>query len=44
MGKAYDDCQGFWDSNLKWHDKKVNPQYFIIEDFIENLKERNLSL
>lgn len=44
MGKSYDDCQGFWDSNMNWHDKKVNPQYFIIEDFIESLRNQNLSL
>jgi glutathione synthase/RimK-type ligase-like ATP-grasp enzyme len=37
MGKSYDDCQGFWDSNLIWHNKEVNPQYFIIEDFIKSL-------
>lgn len=38
MGKSYDDCMGYWDSNLKWHPKQVNPQYFIIEDFIESCK------
>ncbi len=37
VGKFYDDCQGFWDSNLNWYDKPVNPQYFIIEDFIQEL-------
>lgn len=42
MGKSYDDCQGFWDSNLNWHDKKVNPQYFIIEDFIKSLDPKIL--
>jgi glutathione synthase/RimK-type ligase-like ATP-grasp enzyme len=40
MGKAYDDCPGFWDSNLNWHNEPVNPQYFIIEDFIEDLKNK----
>jgi glutathione synthase/RimK-type ligase-like ATP-grasp enzyme len=38
MGKAYDDCPGYWDSNLKWHDTIVNPQYFIIEDFLKELR------
>jgi len=37
MGSAYDDCPGYWDSNLNWHEKIVNPQYFMIEDFIEEL-------
>ncbi|HEY5370810.1 MAG TPA: hypothetical protein VIJ75_17630 [Hanamia sp.] len=37
MGPAYDDCPGYWDSNLIWHDQIVNPQYFIIEDFLKQL-------
>jgi glutathione synthase/RimK-type ligase-like ATP-grasp enzyme len=37
MGSAYDDCPGYWDNNLNWHEKIVNPQYFMIEDFIEEL-------
>ena len=40
MGRAYDDCPGFWDSNLKWHKKPVNPQYFMIEDFINELNKK----
>ena len=39
-GKFYDDCPGYWDSDLKWHDEIVNPQYFIIEDFLTELNER----
>jgi hypothetical protein len=38
MGAFYDDCPGYWDNNLNWHEKKVNPQYFMIEDFIEKLQ------
>jgi hypothetical protein len=38
-GPTYDDCPGYWDRNLIWHNEKVNPQYFIIEDFINSLKE-----
>jgi len=34
MGKSYDECQGYWDRQLNWHSKSVNPQYFIIEDFM----------
>lgn len=37
MGKAYDDCPGYCDSDLVWHDKPVDPQRFIIEDFIASL-------
>ena len=36
-GRFYDDCMGFWDSDLNHHDQKINPQYFIIEDFLKDL-------
>ena len=36
-GPFYEKCDGYWDSNLVWHDKKVTPQYFIIEDFVNSL-------
>jgi glutathione synthase/RimK-type ligase-like ATP-grasp enzyme len=38
MGKFYDDCPGYWDGNLIWHEKIIDPQYFIIEDFLRELK------
>ena len=38
-GKFYDDCPGYWDNNLNWHEKAVNPQYFIIEDFLKGLEK-----
>lgn len=31
-------CKGYWDKNLKWHNETVNPEYFMIEDFIEELR------
>ena len=36
-GKFYDDCIGYWDSDLNHHMENVNPQYFIIEDFLQKL-------
>lgn len=39
MGKAYDDCPGYWDSELIWHDEPVDPQRFIIEDFLASFKD-----
>jgi hypothetical protein len=39
LGKFYDDCPGFWDRNLKWHQSLVNPQHFIINDFVRKCKE-----
>ena len=37
IGKFYDDCPGYWDNKLNWHAKEVNPQIFMIEDFIKDL-------
>lgn len=37
-GKFYDDCPGYWDNNLNWHEGFINPQYFIIEDFLEQIQ------
>lgn len=32
--------RGFFDNNLEWHDVKVNPGYFIIEDFINEIQTK----
>lgn len=32
--KAYDDVEGYWDKNLKFHQGKFNPQYFMIENLL----------
>ncbi len=37
MGKSYDDCFGYWDEKLEWHSDSINPQYMIIEDFLDTL-------
>jgi glutathione synthase/RimK-type ligase-like ATP-grasp enzyme len=39
MGDVYDNCHGYWDSELNWHDRPVNPQYFIIKDFMNLIGE-----
>ncbi|HEY5370809.1 MAG TPA: hypothetical protein VIJ75_17625 [Hanamia sp.] len=38
MEGASDDCKGYWDSNLNWHDNSINLQSFMVEDFIIKLK------
>jgi glutathione synthase/RimK-type ligase-like ATP-grasp enzyme len=41
MGKgSVDDCHGYWDSNLNWHNEGVNAQKFIIEDFIKSINNK----
>lgn len=36
MGPAYDNCPGYWDPECNWHQKPVDPQRFIIEDFFKS--------
>lgn len=38
MGKAYDNCPGYWDRELNWISKSVNPQIFIIENLLSKLE------
>jgi len=40
-GSSYENCQGYWTDDLKWHDEKVLPETFIIEDFIKSLMNDN---
>lgn len=37
--EAYDNCPGYWDSNLNWMDSKFNPQEWMIENitFLKHL-------
>ena len=37
MGRVYDECQGYWNEDLTWFDEKINPQIFIIEDFLKTI-------
>lgn len=30
----YDNCKGYWNSNMEWHEAKFNPQGWMIEDMI----------
>ena len=41
MEGASDNCPGYWDSNLTWHDNSINLQSFMVEDFINKLKMEN---
>lgn len=38
---AYDDCEGFWDSDLNWHEGQFNPQEWMIEDVLKNIRAKN---
>lgn len=32
---AYDKCEGYWDSTLKWHKGEFNPQEWILKDLVK---------
>ncbi len=32
--EAYDKCEGFWTSDLQWHEENFNPQEWMVEDLI----------
>lgn len=35
---APDDCAGYWDNNLVWHEEPINAEIFMIQDFVEKCK------
>lgn len=41
LPKAYDLCPGFWDKDLNWHETSFNPQYWMIENLINESKSSN---
>ena len=38
---AYDSCIGFWDSELNWHEGVFNPQEWMIENLISEVKKQH---
>lgn len=36
--KAYDPCPGYWDEHLQWHETKICPTKWMLEDLINNKK------
>ena len=34
--KAYEECPGYWDESLNWHEGKFNPCDWIIDLMIRN--------
>lgn len=38
---APDECVGYWDNNLVWHDQPINAEIFMIQDFIKRCKNRD---
>jgi len=36
---AYDECEGYWDNNMEWHSGPFNPEYWMIENLINQIVE-----
>lgn len=34
----YYDCPGYWDNNLVWHDEKIDPTAWMIQEIISKIK------
>ena len=40
--EAVGKCSGYWDNNLKWHEKQMMPQEAHVEDFLNEIKKKNI--
>lgn len=38
--EAYDSCPGYWTDDLKWIEGNFNPQFWMIENFINTIHEK----
>ena len=38
---GYDNCDGYWDSDLNWYDNKIDPLGWIIENSIKSVVKNN---
>lgn len=34
----YDNCEGYWSSDLMWHEGEINPQSWMMEDLTKEIK------
>ncbi|WP_093883126.1 hypothetical protein [Syntrophus gentianae] len=42
VNKGYLQCPGYWTSDIEWHEGKFSPEYFMIEDFVKSLSNRQV--
>ena len=38
---VYDDCTGYWDSKLNWHEGKFNPYGWMVDDVLKRINDTN---
>lgn len=36
----YDNCPGYWDKNLTWHEGRFNPQEWMVADLVKSLQKK----
>jgi len=36
--EGYDDCPGYWDRDLNWHEGKFNPYVWMVDDLVRNIE------
>ena len=42
IANIYDSCPGYWDENLTWHEEKFNPQEWMVQNLVDQIKaEKN---
>lgn len=38
--EVYEACEGYWDSNLKWHEGNFYPQFWMVVNLINEIKKK----
>ncbi len=39
--EGYDDCTGYWDNDMTWHEGKFNPYGWMVENLVKSVMETN---
>jgi glutathione synthase/RimK-type ligase-like ATP-grasp enzyme len=39
--EGYDNCAGYWDKKMNWHEGPFNPYGWMVEDLLKNAQEKN---
>jgi glutathione synthase/RimK-type ligase-like ATP-grasp enzyme len=37
---GYDDCPGYWDKQMNWHEGKFNPQTWMVDNIIQQIQQQ----
>lgn len=39
--EVYEDCEGYWDRDLNWHEGSFNPQHWMVESIMRKVHKEN---